>query len=380
MENNDINKETPKDLDIKKCLKSFLMGKKLMETDKNKSFEYFKQSLRYIKTIKKDNSNKDKDNSNKDKDIFNILEETETECNKYINLTVEKTIEREPNNIIEDIKLFEMIEKGDISLLKKIKSYNLNFNVYDEDGNTPIHKAIKYGDTTFLKTAFKLGASIDITNKIGNTALEYACLEKDPNIIQFLLKNGSDMKKHLLFRDGVKKNISHQNYIDCSIILKIIFSYIESDTYEELKFLDNIFKLDELIGFNNYTYLDLIKCLNTLLSKINEDYKNTYLVLLREELNYPLKKSLGCPCNKLEMLLIYLIPFIEYPFNISIDWCINLELKYLIVKMLKEKPIFNNEIKNDLLNFLWKNYIKNNILQDEYLGNLISQWVSKIKV
>ena len=51
MENNQdtINK----DLEIKKCFKSFLMGKKLVETDKNKSFEYFKQSLRYIKKIKK---------------------------------------------------------------------------------------------------------------------------------------------------------------------------------------------------------------------------------------------------------------------------------------------------------------------------------------
>ena len=369
MENNKDQSNNIKE--IKKCFKSFLMGKKLLETDANKSFEYFKQSLRYINIIKKNESNKD---------IFNILSETENECNRYINLTVEKTIEKESNDIVEKINLFDMIEKGDISLLKKVKSYNLNFNIYDEDGNTPIHKAIKYGDTSFLKTAFKLGASIDITNKIGNTALEYACLEKDPNMIQFLLKNGSDMKKHLLFRDGVKKNHSNQNYIDSSIILKIIFSYLEDDSYEELKFLENIFKLDDLIGFNNYTYLNLIKCLTTLLSKIKEESKNTYLTILREELTFPLKKSLGCPNNKLEIILTYLAPFIDYPFNISMDWCINLELKYIIIKILKEKPSFNNEIKNNLLNFLWENYIKNNILQDEYLGNLISQWVSKIKV
>ena len=256
----------------------------------------------------------------------------------------------------------------------------MNFNIYDEDGNTPIHKAIKYGDTTFLKTVFKLGASIDIVNKTGNTALEFACLEKDPNMIEFLLKNGSNMKKHLLFRDGNKKNISHQNYIDSSIILKIIFSYNESNNYDQLNFMLDIFKQNDLIGFNNYTYLDLIKHLNTLLNKINEDNKNTYLMIIREELTYPLKKSLGCPYNKLEILLTYLIPFIEYPFDLSMDWIINLELKYIIIKILKEKSTLNNEIKNDLLNFLWKNYIKNNILHEEYLGNLISQWVSKIKV
>jgi len=364
MENNKA--KSNKEHEIKKCLKSFLMGKKLIETDKNKSFEYFKQSLRYINIIKKDKSAKD---------ISTVLDETEIECNKYINLTVEKTIEKE-SNPVENINLFEMIEKGHISLLRKIKSYHLNFNIYDEDGNTPIHKAIKYGDTSFLKAAFKLGASIDISNKSGNTALEYACLEKDPNMIQFLLENGSDMKKHLLFRDGNKKNTSHQNYIDCSIVLKIIFSYNKSNDYEQLKFMLDIFNKDELIGFNNYTYYDLIKCLNTLLDKINKEYKNTYLMIIRDELTYPLKKSLGCPYNKLEILLTYLIPFIEYPFNISIDWIINLELKYIIIKMLKEKQSFNNELSD----FLWENYIKNNILQDAYLGNLISQWVSKIKV
>ena len=114
----------------------------------------------------------------------------------------------------------------------------------------------------------------------------------------------------------------------------------------------------------------------TLLNKINKDNKETYLLIIREELTYPLKASLGCPHNKLETLLTYLVPFIEYPFNVSEDWYINLELKYLIIKNLKQKDFF----KTNLLNFLWENYIKNNILQDEYLGNLISQWVSKIKV
>ena len=82
----------------------------------------------------------------------------------------------------------------------------------------------------------------------------------------------------------------------------------------------------------------------------------------------------------MEILLTYLNPFIDYPFNISEDWYINLELKYIIIKLVKEKQIFNSEAKNNLINYLWENYVKNNIFQEEYLGNLISQWVSKIKV
>ena len=109
------------------------------------------------------------------------------------------------------------------------------------------------------------------------------------------------------------------------------------------------------------------------------NWKELYLSIIREEFQFPLKKSLGCPYNKLEILLTYLVPFIDYPFNISIDWYINLELKYLIIKLLKEKSLNNVEIKTNLINYLWDNYIKKNILQEEYLGNLISQWISKIK-
>ena len=363
------NNDTDNNDKIKKCLKSFLTGKKYIESDKDKAFDFFRQSLKYITIIKKNDCNNE---------IKNILDETETECNKIINLTVERTIEKENEKTI-NVDLFNLIEKGEVNDLKKIKSYQLNFNIYDKDGLTPIHKAIKFGDTSFLKEAFKLGAPIDIVNQVGNTALEFACLEKDPNMINFLLKNGGDMKKHLLFRDGNKKYKTNQNYIDCSIILKMIFSYPEDDNYDELKFLFNNFKEDDLINFETFTYLNLIKSLQSLLKKIKLESKELYLSIIREEFQFPLKKSLGCPYNKLEILLTYLVPFIDYPFNISIDWYINLELKYLIIKLLKEKSLNNVEIKTNLINYLWDNYIKKNILQEEYLGNLISQWISKIK-
>lgn len=363
-----MENQTSDDIIIKKCLKSYLMGKKLVDSNKDKAFEYFKQSLKYLSNLK-----------NKDCSYKDILLETETECNKYISLTVEETIEK-PKIKIENIDLFEIIEKGAIKDLKKIKPYELDFKKYDADGNTPIHKAIKYGDIGFLKIALKLGAPIDITNKDNNSALEYACLERDPNMINFLLKNGSDMRKHLFFREGEKKYANKQNYIDCAIILKIIFSYPESENIDELQFILNYFKADYEIGFNDYTIINLLKCLSSLLLKINIEYKNTYLNIIRDELTYPLRNSLGCPYNKLEIILTYLNPFIEYPFNISEDWYINLELKYLIIKLLKEKPNFNPEIKNNLINYLWEYYIKTNIFQDEYIGNLISQWVAKIKV
>ena len=355
------------DNNIKKCLKSYLTGKKYFDTDKNKAFEYFKQCLKYLSMIEDKEKYKD------------ILKDTETECNKMITLTVEQSIEKDVSQESQ-FNLFNLIEIGNVDELKKIKSHHLNFHIYDEIGNTPLHKAVKFGDTTFIKCCLKLGCPVDIVNKEGFTLLEYACLEKDPNMINFLLKNGTDMKKHLFFRDGEKKNLQRQNYMDIAIIIKLILLHEPIDDIKDIVFLFNYFKENELIGFNEITYNEFFKYLQSLLNKLSLESKESYLSLIRDELVFPLKSSLECPNNKLELLLVYLIPFIDYNFNLSIDWYIHLELKYFFIRLLKESQQINEKEKNIVLTYVWDNYVKTNLIEDEYLGNLISQWLSKIKV
>jgi hypothetical protein len=355
------------DANVKKCLKSYLTGKKYFDTDKNKAFEYFKQYLKYLSIIEDKEKYKD------------ILKETETECNKMITLTVEQSIEKQTQQPTQ-INLFNLIEIGNVDELKKIKTHHLNFHIYDEIGNTPLHKAVKYGDTTFIKCCLKLGCPIDIVNKECFSLLEYACLEKDPNMINFLLKNGADMKKHLFFRDGEKKNLQRQNYMDITIIIKLILLHQPIDEIIDIKFLFNYFKETELIGFNEITYNEFFKHLQSLLNKLSLELKESYLSLIRDELVFPLKSSLECPNNKLELLLVYLVPFINYNFNLTIDWCIHIELKYFFIKLLKESKKINEKEKNIVLTYVWDNYVKTNLIEDEYLGNLISQWLSKIKV
>lgn len=355
------------DNNIKKCLKSYLTGKKYFDTDKNKAFEYFKQSLKYLSIIEDKEKYKD------------ILKDTETECNKMITLTVEQSIEKGVSQESQ-CNLFNLIEIGNVDELKKIKSHHLNFHIYDEIGNTPLHKAVKFGDTTFIKCCLKLGCPVDIVNKEGFSLLEYACLERDPNIINFLLKNGADMKKHLFFRDGEKKNLQRQNYMDIAIIIKLILLHEPIDDIKDIIFLFNYFKENELIGFNEITYNEFFKYLQSLLNKLSLESKESYLSLIRDELVFPLKSSLECPNNKLELLLVYLIPFIDYNFNLSIDWYIHLELKFFFIRLLKESRQINEKEKNIVLTYVWDNYVKTNLIEDDYLGNLILQWVSKIKV
>ena len=363
---NNINIPTEKiisnDEKIKKCLKSYLTGKKYFESDKNKAFEYFKQSLKYLNTIEDKTKYRD------------VLQETETECNKFITLTVEQTIENTKKEI-PNVNLFDLIETGDLTKLKHIKSNHLNFEIYDDDGNTPLHKAVKYGDTTFLKACFKLGAPIDIVNKNGYTTLEYACLEKDPNMINFLLNNGANMKKHLFFRDGEKRLFNKQNYIDNAIILKIIFTYPKAET-TELDFLFNYLKPENEVGLDTFTNDDFIRSLQTYLNNLGEESKESFLKIVHEEIVFPLKSSLGCPNNKLELILYILSTFMNLPFNLAIDWILNLELKYFFIKLIKDKNQINLEEKKIIIDYIWENYIKNNLLQEDYLGNLISQWIS----
>ena len=370
---------------LKKYYKTFIIGKKTFNTNKDKACEYLKESLLLLDDLKKNN------NINIEK-YSNIINETENESHKLLNSVVEYYLETEinyENKEIDYIKLFKSIEKGDINEIKKYNINEINFKKLYKNHTLP-HYAIKYGDVTFLKNCFKLGANIDIPNGNGNTLLEYACLEKDQNMIHFLINNGANMKKHLYFRDSVIKNFNFNDSIDIAILCKIIIElkndslkfnkciHINNKINEIKKYVD----LDELIGYNNNTINDLINNIEYLLNTIDQDSSNTYLDIIEEELKYDLKKKLlGCPSNKIDILLVTLVPFIEYPFNLNISWILSLELKYIIKKNIKNKNLLDsNEIKKNIGDELWDKYIKTEIVEEHYLGTLISQWITKIKV
>jgi ankyrin repeat protein len=372
------------DLLLKKYIKSYMEGKNNINKNNNKALEFFKESLELLHELKKNHSNKIKKHKN-------IIDKTESECNKGISLTIESSIESEfnkPETKININNLLVNLTSGNLDLIKNAKFGQINFKEIINNKDTILHQAVKFGDTTFLKYAFKLGARIDTTNIAGNTLLEYACLEQDPNLISFLGLHGANMQKHLYFRDGPTKNITFNDSIDINILLKLIISYIPTPKYNEkkinnkifnkLKIIENSINLNEKINFNNNTYKDLFTGLTYLLHKLPEENAIDYLNIVSEELSYIIiNNKLGCPPNKLEIILSSLVPFIDYPFNISIDWIISLELKFLILKLIKNNTI---DIKKELIESLWAIYIKNEIIQEDYLGCLISQWIAKIKV
>ena len=322
---------------LKKYINNIKACKEIYEEDKEKTIKYFKDNLDIINILKEDN--------NIDIDF---LEKTETECLKYLNLSIDTNIESEHNNvkIIKIKDLVQSIQIGDLSEIKKLKYGQINFKKFitfrsttDVKQETILHYAVRFGDTGFLKYAFYIGSKIDITDAQGHSLLEFACLQQDPNMIGFLIQYGCNLQKYLYFREGNIKFNNQCNYIDIAILIKflIINNHESFNNKNYIEKICNFINLDEAIGLDNLKMKDFLKYLNNFLNNISNEYSNTYISIIEEEISFSLKNKLGCPMNKLEIMLVNLIPFISYPFNLSIDWIISLELKYLLMKLIKKK-------------------------------------------
>ena len=368
---------------INKCLKSYLIAKKYYETDTDKSFEYFKQCIQILNELKEQ---KIKIND----DLVLIMDETETECSKYLKTTININIDKPIiKNIKKENELFEIIETGDLDKIKKYNFGDLDFNIFNSEGLSPLHYAIIFGDASFIKYALRLGACIDQTNQYGHTLLEFACLEKDPNIINFLLFCGANMKKHLSFRKS--KKYFNAGY-EMDIILIEMFILDSSDSVSN-KYLDWIFeyispteninielsasstKSESKINFKTF-----IGKLDTLLNTLNKVSRETYINIIKEELKYELVYKLGCPNKKIDIILYNLIPFINFG-EVQLTWLISLEIKFLIIKIFKESSKINiKELKNRLTEILNETYIIPEIIPGGLIQIIVSQWINKIKV
>lgn len=372
---------------ITKCLKSYLTGKKYFDKDNEKSFEYFKQCIRLMDEMKTSNMINE--------EYKDVIEETEIECSKYLTLTIENTIDKPfiKQNKVRDIDtndsniLFQLIEMGKLDEIKKYKYGDVNFKIYN-NGLSPLHFAINFGDTSTLKHFLKIGGPIDITNEYGHTLLEYACLENDPNLIEFLYYYGADMKKHLVFREG-KKYFNNSNMIDIALLEKIVMEVDKPNT--PLKYLEHIkgmIDMTELLDIqyensseNKITIADLIGRLDKLLECMNKDARSSYIDIIKEELSFDLINKLGCPSNKVEIILYNLVPFIGYTETLKLNWLIALEIKYILIKILKNKKRINiKELKEELNNILNESYLKSKIIPKGLIDIIVLQWINKINV
>jgi hypothetical protein len=252
---------------------------------------------------------------------------------------------------------------------------HINFRDINDEGNTVLHYAIDVGDTGILKELLKKGGMIDTVNGNGNTLLEYACLKKDPNVIAFIISHGGNMKKHLFFRKGDNKFYLNKSDIDIAILLKlVVINSINKEEYSSFNFIHKYMNINELVGLDKYTVRDVMIGLHHMFH--NKESYHTYKKILIEELDtfIAMKNLNKCIYNMIDIILINIIPFINYPFNISSVFIVKEELKWLMTDILKNNK---NDFKNILMNSLFEKYITTGLFPEDYIGVIVYNILSK---
>lgn len=348
----------------------------------------------------------EKDNFNYDYDSKNILCFIKKYCFILLSKIFDNNLALKNKTIGHEI--FIPVEEGDLDGISISESYN-DFKIYNENGSTPLHVCIKNGDTTILKKFLKNGESIDLNDKNGHSLLEYACELKDPNLITFLISHGSNPKKHLFFRENNKDCKMLTNDIDLANLIKVCLqigalsndkilpkfareklyynvnnnSCVES---EKSEYYSNILKTlcfskisnDYFVGLGNLKFSNFYEFLSNTILNLDEDDFNTYYNIIDEEFNYSIINKLGCPTNYFEILIINLVPFIKYDFNISTKFIVVNELVYTVRLMFENNNLkLNNKFYNNLLNKIWLDY--KDILPIDFIGINLSSIFSKIK-
>ena len=199
-------------------------------------------------------------------------------------------------------------------------------------------------------------------------------------MIHTLIKYGANIKKYNYLKKYTKYN-SYNLEIDLSIIEIHIYDNFNCIQYTDIKYLDWIFNYINKntciqLKYNDafISNYDFIKALDKLLDSFEVDYRNTYIDIIKEELNYKYDFDICCPPDNIYIILYNVLPFINFT-NIIFSWLISLEIKYIII----------NEIKKDILNFKKniKNKIKNdylNLTTSSYLQIIMERWNKKINI
>lgn len=373
---------------IKKIFKNYLRGKKHLNNDEEKALYYFNNVLTLIRrrVIEK---------------YQEILYELEIKSSEFIKKLEEKRYLELSNysttqsSEIDDLnKIIKIINHGDISNLEawlSDKKY-VNWNIYDNNKMTPIHLAVKNGDCEMVKLMLKYGANINILNGFGHTPLEIACIEKNPNMINFLSILGVNLKKQILLRKNSKGQLLSTPNIDLALMIKLLTLEIKPDVEWKNKWtkinnkygilksekLNQIFNSsiwEENSGWNNLTWDYVWSCLT---KKITNDNEYEVVNICLDDLSeMSLNNYIYCPKTKIENSLYSLLPIFNFYINIKNNWMLNYELINLakhLKKKYKKKEIFLQKY----LQKIWIDYVENKILTHQHLNRLIEQWINKI--
>lgn len=89
--------------------------------------------------------------------------------------------------------LFDVVTNKKLKELQDILEYNINLNVQDENGDSPLILAIDMKEKKIVKLLIKFGADINYPNSDGQTPLMIAYLNNALEISEYLIMRGADL-------------------------------------------------------------------------------------------------------------------------------------------------------------------------------------------
>lgn len=298
--------------------------------------------------------------------------------------TVQETSEIDGEEISE---IFTLIKHGDLKALEtwvEAKS-PINWKIYDKDGRTPLHLAITQGDLSICHLLLKNGCSINIPNLKGLTPLEQACINHDPNLVNFMISMGASVKKYVALRDKSKGVLLFDDDIDFVLCLKEILKYEPIDWYawilkenQKFKIIDSD-KINDIlnwplwekkVGWGEWKWNEIINHYAGFI----KNYPGLIPIVL-DELNYETKDLISCPSNILKGLVLFTWFCHNFQFNCSSSWVINHELITLASHYYNK---YNDEWKDKFLEKIENDYVKTGLYSEDYLGILVSPWLNKL--
>ncbi len=107
-------------------------------------------------------------------------------------------------SLIKAVKLplHDAVEKGDLALLKALLMQKIfEVDAKDEDGNSPLYKAVQKGDKEMVLWLLLAGANVNTVNSNRSTPLQRAALAGDLEVVQLLLWMGANPNAKDKFKD-----------------------------------------------------------------------------------------------------------------------------------------------------------------------------------
>ena len=290
-------------------------------------------------------------------------------------------------------QIFQIISEGNIKFMESIslRKY-ICWDFFDKTGLSPYHYAISYGDLRMVKMMLLTGVNINQVTRNGNFAFELACNEKDVNMINYLIKNGVNLKKNSQIRSRIGNIPILSDSIDIPFILTMLSDGVNlkelqnyAKEYEKL-----LPKIDFPYGYDGITYYDVI---NLIMYHANDGkliaFQDTIIQIVTEELGDKNifnnnENDLTCPVNKLDNILLSLSIFLDPKYQVNSEWLINYEMMSManVVKenLLKKRKTnkfeeIYDEYKKTLVKKINEAYLKPKLYTDEFLINIRTKWL-----